>query len=87
MTCWTILGLTRDADERAVKRAYAALLKQHRPDADPEGFRRINDAYQQALAHAAMIVRRSAAGVTVASVTLATIRPPRDGHGCAGGPR
>lgn len=43
------LGLTRDADERAIKRAYAALLRVHRPDDDPVGFQRINDAYQRAL--------------------------------------
>ena len=43
------LGLTRDADERAIKRAYAALLRVHRPDDDPAGFQRINEAYQSAL--------------------------------------
>ena len=43
------LGLTRDADERAIKRAYAALLRVHRPDDDPVGFQRINEAYAAAL--------------------------------------
>lgn len=43
------LGLGPDADERAVKRAYAAKLKTVRPDADPEGFQRLHAAYQQAL--------------------------------------
>lgn len=43
------LGLSPDADEQAVKRAYARLLKEHRPDADPVGFQRLHDAYQQAL--------------------------------------
>ncbi len=46
---FAILGLTRDADERAIKRAYAALLRVHRPDEDPAGFQRINEAYQSAL--------------------------------------
>jgi hypothetical protein len=43
------LGLGPDADERAVKRAYAAKLKTVRPDADPEGFQRLHAAYQEAL--------------------------------------
>jgi hypothetical protein len=43
------LGLGPDADERAVKRAYAAKLKTVRPDADAEGFQRLHAAYQQAL--------------------------------------
>ncbi len=33
-------------DSRAVKRAYARLLKIHRPDRDPDGFSRIHAAYQ-----------------------------------------
>ncbi|MEQ1512452.1 MAG: hypothetical protein ABL934_07210 [Lysobacteraceae bacterium] len=44
------LGLGPDADERAVKRAYAARLKTTRPDTDPEGFQRLNATYQAALA-------------------------------------
>jgi hypothetical protein len=43
------LGLRPDADERAVKRAYAAKLRTVRPDADPEGFQRLHAAYQEAL--------------------------------------
>lgn len=44
------LGLDADADERAVKRAYAARLKTTRPDSDPEGFQRLHEAYQAAQA-------------------------------------
>jgi hypothetical protein len=44
------LELDADADERAVKRAYAARLKSTRPDTDPEGFQRLHEAYQAALA-------------------------------------
>ena len=47
------LGLRPDADERAIKRAYAARLKTTRPDEDPEGFQRLNEAYQAALAQCA----------------------------------
>ncbi len=45
-----VLGLPPTADERAIKRAYAALLRVHRPDEDPADFQRINEAYAEALA-------------------------------------
>nr|WP_288467154.1 J domain-containing protein [uncultured Pseudomonas sp.] len=53
MNPWTLLGLDADADTRSIKRRYAQLLKQHRPDEDPEVFQRLREAYEQALAHAA----------------------------------
>lgn len=47
---WQILILDRHtATEKDVKAAYARLLKQHRPDTDPEGFRRVREAYESAL--------------------------------------
>ena len=49
MTCWNLLGLAPDADSRAIKRQYAALLKKTRPDDDPEGFQRLREAYEAAL--------------------------------------
>lgn len=52
MSCWEVLGLPADADKRSIKRQYANLLKQHRPDEDPEGFQRLREAYEQALAWA-----------------------------------
>ena len=51
MSCWTVLGLSADADVRTIKRQYAVLLKQTRPDDHPEGFQRLRDAYEQALAY------------------------------------
>lgn len=43
------LELEPDADERTIKRAYARLLRDNRPDEDPEGFQRLHEAYQTAL--------------------------------------
>ena len=63
------LGLSDDADERAVKRAYAQRLKIVRPDTDPAGFQRLHEQYQAALE----IVRRrkSAAPVETDEVPVA----------------
>ncbi|MDB6116692.1 MAG: heat shock protein DnaJ domain protein [Verrucomicrobiaceae bacterium] len=48
---WTVLGLDpQSATEKDVKVAYARLIKQHRPDSDPEGFQRVRQAYEAALA-------------------------------------
>lgn len=48
---WQILGLDKNtASERDVKRAYARLLKKHRPDDDPEGFKNLHRTYEQAKA-------------------------------------
>ena len=43
------LGLDREADERAIKRAYAQALKRTRPESDPVGFQALNEAYHRAL--------------------------------------
>ncbi|QIF04879.1 J domain-containing protein [Roseimicrobium sp. ORNL1] len=48
--CWEILGLDRDtATEKDVKAAYASLLRVHRPDHDPDGFRKVRAAYEEAM--------------------------------------
>ena len=52
MSCWEVLGLRSDADTRSIKRQYAVLLKQHRPDEDPVGFQRLREAYEHALERA-----------------------------------
>ena len=49
MSCWEVLGLSANADTRSIKRQYANLLKQTRPDDNPEGFQRLREAYEQAL--------------------------------------
>lgn len=45
-----LLELSQAATERDLKRAYARLLKVHRPDTDPEAFQRLRQAYERALA-------------------------------------
>ncbi len=49
MTCWKTLGIAPTSDEAAIKQAYAARIREHRPDRDPEGFRAVRAAYEEAL--------------------------------------
>lgn len=44
-----VLELDADADERAIKRAYAKRLRVTRPDDDPVAFQHLHQAYQAAL--------------------------------------
>ncbi len=48
-SCWQVLGIEPIQDKKAIKRAYAKLLKVTRPDEDPQGFQRLNSAYNEAL--------------------------------------
>lgn len=49
MTPWELFDLESAVDARAIKRRYAQLLKQYRPDDDPLAFQRLRDAYEYAL--------------------------------------
>ncbi len=51
MSPYDVLGISLDADKNAIKKAYAKLIKIHRPDEDPEMFQKIHDAYKDALAY------------------------------------
>ncbi|QDR82580.1 J domain-containing protein [Sporomusa termitida] len=52
MDCWTILGLKPTADRKAIKSAYARMLKVYHPESDPTGFQKLRAAYKQALRQA-----------------------------------
>lgn len=49
MNCWEILGLQPGAEERDIKRRYAQLVKNCRPEDSPEAWQQLHDAYEQAL--------------------------------------
>lgn len=49
MNCWEILGLQPGAEERDIKRRYAQLVKNCRPEDDPAAWQQLHDAYEQAL--------------------------------------
>lgn len=46
---YQILGIRKPKDEREIKAAYMQRLRGTNPEDDPEGFRRLREAYEQAL--------------------------------------
>jgi len=76
MDPYEVLGLPRDADDAAVRRAWREAVRRHPPDADPEGFRRARQAYEMlrdAAARASLRLRASPRLPDVAPV-LARLR-------------
>ncbi len=60
MDCWQILQIRPTGDERAIKRAYAKLLKSNRPDDDAEAYQRLREAFDQALSLAPYLAAEAA---------------------------
>ncbi|OXL81963.1 hypothetical protein BCV73_01920 [Paenibacillus sp. SSG-1] len=48
MNIWERLGIERTTELRIIKKAYAAKLKQHHPEDDPEGYQQLREAYEAA---------------------------------------
>jgi curved DNA-binding protein CbpA len=44
---YKILGVTAEATDVEIKKAYFALVRKHPPERDPEGFKRVRSAYDQ----------------------------------------
>ena len=86
MTCWKTLGIAPTSDEAAIKKAYAARIREHRPDRDPEGFRAVRAAYEEALRlrayirphHEKKMQRRRAAEAAPDAASAAMADPPRE---------
>lgn len=52
MDCFEILGISPTKDTKEIKRAYSKKLQIHNPESDPEGFQKIREAYEEAIAKA-----------------------------------
>ena len=46
---WDVLEIDETDDKKTIKKAYAVLIKQYKPDENPEKFQQIQAAYKQAL--------------------------------------
>ncbi len=44
---YSVLGVERSASEAEIKQAYFTLVRDHSPEHDPEGFKRIRAAYEK----------------------------------------
>ena len=51
-SAWDILGIAESADNRTIRRAYAARLKTSRPEDDAAAFQVLTDAYEWAMGDA-----------------------------------
>lgn len=47
--CWQILGIDATHDVAAIRKAYLALLPRFHPETDPQGFKQLRQAYEEAL--------------------------------------
>lgn len=76
---WSELGLPGPSDLAAVRHAYAECLKTTHPEEDPEGFQRLNEAYQQArqLARRGGRSAQRSASPTAPLTRPSAPRPPR----------
>ena len=74
-----ILGVADDAAPDEVRRAYTRLVKVHKPDRDPDGFRRVREAFEQIREAGAvqdlLASMRMDASALVAMASASLVRP------------
>lgn len=46
--CWEITGIEPTTDLECIRQAYLALLPSFHPESDPQGFKRLRRAYEEA---------------------------------------
>ena len=51
LSAWQVLGIAQTTNKKLIKRAYAKLLKLHKPEQDPEGYQHLRNAYDKAIAY------------------------------------
>lgn len=49
MSIWNTLAIAPTSDVKAIKKAYAKVVKNHKPEQDPEGYQRVREAFDHAL--------------------------------------
>lgn len=69
---WDILGIPATTDTSKIRKAYSKLVKEHGPEDDEEGFKKINGAYKAACKFAANFERL---GVSDEQIVITDKRP------------
>src|SRR5438067_1306683 len=54
----TELGVTLDLPPEEIRRAYLRKVKQHKPELDPAGFKRVREAFEQLIGWHAFVAQR-----------------------------
>ncbi|RRD70714.1 J domain-containing protein [Desulfovibrio sp. OH1186_COT-070] len=62
MSVWNILGIPPTRDAAKIRRAYVEKARKCHPEEDPEGFRRLHEAYREAMRDAREEESRDASG-------------------------
>lgn len=62
MNCWELLGIEQSGDESVIKEAYLKKLPQFHPEDNPEGFRLLRQALEEALKSAKEMQKEREAG-------------------------
>ncbi len=75
MDIWQILGITATQDEAAIKQAYRTQLRDCHPEDNPEGFRALRSAYEQALTAARPATQAKPLELNTSSPTAAKAQP------------
>jgi hypothetical protein len=83
---WQVLGIPNTSDERTIKRAYATRLKVTNPEDDPDSFKALRNAYEQAVQKAKFADRQASyrndvdeegdQQEAIIAVTPETVTPP-----------
>lgn len=76
MNCWKILKIEPTTDIKAIKHAYAILAKTCHPEENPEGFKSLQEAYQEAISYAKDARRQSNGQATFSSGGYGQAVPP-----------
>lgn len=58
--CWQLLDIAETTDVDIIRRAYLALLPSCHPETDPQGFKQLRQAYEEALRLAQSPLKNSA---------------------------